>query len=309
MISNEIILKKKEIMNENKILKNRIFESAGVLHGYLRSEANGIGGSTWGERQLFLRSSELLKFLINVIDVANEDVDKPLIVFNDSINEVEWRDSDYGKVFHVPNSHIISLIFRSEKTMRSLGISEDSLTGFLLPRQSHRSLSLNSDVLESVCKAKFIYKDNVCIKVDSYEKFCSFINNSLLIMISNYSNNMNEEFIRNIIRYGDDDDSIAENKHIKDNLRSIFVYITVMDKRFDSGILIANHKDTIDFYSSFLANESNEELDMAVSLSDIKNIILSMLNTITISKVDLNEAIELGVEVTDLQILTEDDFD
>ena len=135
MISNEIILKKKEIMNENKILKNRIFESAGVLHGYLRSEANGIGGSTWGERQLFLRSSELLKFLINVIDVANEDVDKPLIVFNDSINEVEWRDSDYGKVFHVPNSHIISLIFRSEKTMRSLGISEDSLTGFLLPRQ------------------------------------------------------------------------------------------------------------------------------------------------------------------------------
>ena len=308
MISNEIILKKKEIMNENKILKNRIFESAGVLHGYLRSEANGIGGSTWGERQLFLRSSELLKFLINVIDVANEDVDKPLIVFNDSINEVEWRDSDYGKVFHVPNSHIISLIFRSEKTMRSLGISEDSLTGFLLPRQEHRSLSLNSDVLDSVCKAKFIYKDNVCIKVDSYEKFCSFINNSLLIMISNYSNNMNEEFIHNIIRY-DDDDSIAENKHIKDNLRSIFVYITVMDKRFDSGILIANHKDTIDFYSSFLANESNEELDMAVSLSDIKNIILSMLNTITISKVDLNEAIELGVEVTDLQILTEDDFD
>lgn len=308
MISNEIILKKKEIMNENKILKNRIFESAGVLHGYLRSEANGIGGSTWGERQLFLRSSELLKFLINVIDVANEDVDKPLIVFNDSINEVEWRDSDYGKVFHVPNRHIISLIFRSEKTMRSLGISEDSLTGFLLPRQSHRSLSLNSNVLESVCKAKFIYKDNVCIKVDSYEKFCSFINNSLLIMISNYSNNMNEEFIHNIIRY-DDDDSIAENKHIKDNLRSIFVYITVMDKRFDSGILIANHKDTIDFYSSFLANESNEELDMAVSLSDIKNIILSMLNTITISKVDLNEAIELGVEVTDLQILTEDDFD
>lgn len=308
MISNEIILKKKEIMNENKILKNRIFESAGVLHGYLRSEANGIGGSTWGERQLFLRSSELLKFLINVIDVANEDVDKPLIVFNDSINEVEWRDSDYGKVFHVPNSHIISLIFRSEKTMRSLGISEDSLTGFLLPRQSHRSLSLNSNVLESVCKAKFIYKDNVCIKVDSYEKFCSFINNSLLIMISNYSNNMNEEFIHNIIRY-DDDDSIAENKHIKDNLRSIFVYLTVMDKRFDSGILIANHKDTIDFYSSFLANESNEELDMAVSLSDIKNIILSMLNTITISKVDLNEAIELGVEVTDLQILTEDDFD
>lgn len=308
MISNEIILKKKEIMNENKILKNRIFESAGVLHGYLRSEANGIGGSTWGERQLFLRSSELLKFLINVIDVANEDVDKPLIVFNDSINEVEWRDSDYGKVFHVPNRHIISLIFRSEKTMRSLGISEDSLTGFLLPRQEHRSLSLNSDVLDSVCKAKFIYKDNVCIKVDSYEKFCSFINNSLLIMISNYSNNMNEEFIHNIIRY-DDDDSIAENKHIKDNLRSIFVYITVMDKRFDSGILIANHKDTIDFYSSFLANESNEELDMAVSLSDIKNIILSMLNTITISKVDLNEAIELGVEVTDLQILTEDDFD
>lgn len=308
MISNEIILKKKEIMNENKILKNRIFESAGVLHGYLRSEANGIGGSTWGERQLFLRSSELLKFLINVIDVANEDVDKPLIVFNDSINEVEWRDSDYGKVFHVPNRHIISLIFRSEKTMRSLGISEDSLTGFLLPRQSHRSLSLNSNVLESVCKAKFIYKDNVCIKVDSYEKFCSFINNSLLIMISNYSNNMNEEFIHNIIRY-DDDDSIAENKHIKDNLRSIFVYLTVMDKRFDSGILIANHKDTIDFYSSFLANESNEELDMAVSLSDIKNIILSMLNTITISKVDLNEAIELGVEVTDLQILTEDDFD
>lgn len=308
MISNEIILKKKEIMNENKILKNRIFESAGVLHGYLRSEANGIGGSTWGERQLFLRSSELLKFLINVIDVANEDVDKPLIVFNDSINEVEWRDSDYGKVFHVPNRHIISLIFRSEKTMRSLGISEDSLTGFLLPRQSHRSLSLNSNVLESVCKAKFIYKDNVCIKVDSYEKFCSFINNSLLIMISNYSNNMNEEFIHNIIRY-DDDDSIAENKHIKDNLRSILVYITVMDKRFDSGILIANHKDTIDFYSSFLANESNEELDMAVSLSDIKNIILSMLNTITISKVDLNEAIELGVEVTDLQILTEDDFD
>ena len=308
MISNEIILKKKEIMNENKILKNRIFESAGVLHGYLRSEANGIGGSTWGERQLFLRSSELLKFLINVIDVANEDVDKPLIVFNDSINEVEWRDSDYGKVFHVPNSHIISLIFRSEKTMRSLGISEDSLTGFLLPRQEHRSLSLNSDVLDSVCKAKFIYKDNVCIKVDSYEKFCSFINNSLLIMISNYSNNMNEEFIHNIIRY-DDDDSIAENKHIKDNLRSIFVYLTVMDKRFDSGILIANHKDTIDFYSSFLANESNEELDMAVSLSDIKNIILSMLNTITISKVDLNEAIELGVEVTDLQILTEDDFD
>ena len=308
MISNEIILKKKEIMNENKILKNRIFESAGVLHGYLRSEANGIGGSTWGERQLFLRSSELLKFLINVIDVANEDVDKPLIVFNDSINEVEWRDSDYGKVFHVPNSHIISLIFRSEKTMRSLGISEDSLTGFLLPRQEHRSLSLNSDVLDSVCKAKFIYKDNVCIKVDSYEKFCSFINNSLLIMISNYSNNMNEEFIHNIIRY-DDDDSIAENKHIKDNLRSIFVYLTVMDKRFDSGILIANHKDTIDFYSSFLANESNEELDMAVSLSDIKNIILSMLNTITISKVDLNEAIELGVEVTDLQILKEDDFD
>ena len=308
MISNEIILKKKEIMNENKILKNRIFESAGVLHGYLRSEANGIGGSTWGERQLFLRSSELLKFLINVIDVANEDVDKPLIVFNDSINEVEWRDSDYGKVFHVPNRHIISLIFRSEKTMRSLGISEDSLTGFLLPRQEHRSLSLNSDVLDSVCKAKFIYKDNVCIKVDSYEKFCSFINNSLLIMISNYSNNMNEEFIHNIIRY-DDDDSIAENKHIKDNLRSIFVYLTVMDKRFDSGILIANHKDTIDFYSSFLANESNEELDMAVSLSDIKNIILSMLNTITISKVDLNEAIELGVEVTDLQILKEDDFD
>jgi restriction endonuclease S subunit len=82
-----------------------------------------------------------------------------------------------------------------------------------------------------------------------------------------------------------------------------------MDKRFDSGILIANHKDTIDFYSSFLANESNEELDMAVSLSDIKNIILSMLNTITISKVDLNEAIELGLEVTDLQILKEDDFD
>lgn len=309
MISNEIILKKKEIMNENKILKNRIFESAGVLHGYLRSEANGIGGSTWGERQLFLRSSELLKFLINVIDVANEDVDKPLIVFNDSINEVEWRDSDYGKVFHVPNSHIISLIFRSEKTMCSLGIFEDSLTGFLFPSQSHRSLSLNSDSLEAVCKAKFIYKDNVCIKVDSYEKFCSFINNSLLIMISNYSNNMNEEFIRNIIGYGDDDDSIAENKHIKDNLRSIFVYITVMDKRFDSGILIANHKDTIDFYSSFLANESNEELDMEVSLSDIKNIILSMLNTITISKVDLNEAIELGVEVTDLQILTEDDFD
>lgn len=308
MISNEIILKKKEIMNENKILKNRIFESAGVLHGYLRSEANGIGGSTWGERQLFLRSSELLKFLINVIDVANEDVDKPLIVFNDSINEVEWRDSDYGKVFHVPNRHIISLIFRSEKTMRSLGISEDSLTGFLLPRQSHRSLSLNSNVLESVCKAKFIYKDNVCIKVDSYEKFCSFINNSLLIMISNYSNNMNEEFIHNIIRY-DDDDSIAENKHIKNNLRSILVYLTVMDKRFDSGILITNHKDTIDFYSSFLANESNEELDMAVSLSDIKNIILSMLNTITISKVDLNEAIELGVEVTDLQILKEDDFD
>ena len=309
MISNEIILKKKEIMNENKILKNRIFESAGVLHGYLRSESNGIGGSTWGERQLFLRSSELLKFLINVIDVANEDVDKPLIVFNDSINEVEWRDSDYGKVFHVPNSHIISLIFRSEKTMCSLGIFEDSLTGFLFPSQSHRSLSLNSDSLEAVCKAKFIYKDNVCIKVDSYEKFCSFINNSLLIMISNYSNNMNEEFIRNIIGYGDDDDSIAENKHIKDNLRSIFVYITVMDKRFDSGILIANHKDTIDFYSSFLANESNEELDMEVSLSDIKNIILSMLNTITISKVDLNEAIELGVEVTDLQILTEDDFD
>ena len=308
MISNEIILKKKEIMNENKILKNRIFESAGVLHGYLRSEANGIGGSTWGERQLFLRSSELLKFLINVIDVANEDVDKPLIVFNDSINEVEWRDSDYGKVFHVPNSHIISLIFRSEKTMCSLGIFEDSLTGFLFPSQSHRSLSLNSDSLEAVCKAKFIYKDNVCIKVDSYEKFCSFINNSLLIMISNYSNNMNEEFIHNIIRY-DDDDSIAENKHIKDNLRSIFVYLTVMDKRFDSGILIANHKDTIDFYSSFLANESNEELDMAVSLSDIKNIILSMLNTITISKVDLNEAIELGVEVTDLQILKEDDFD
>lgn len=309
MISNEIILKKKEIMNENKILKNRIFESAGVLHGYLRNEANGISGTTWGERQLFLRSAEVLKFLINVIDVANEDVDKPLIVFNDSINEVEWRDSDYGKVFHVPNSHIISLIFRSEKTMRSLGIFEDSLTGFLFPSQSHRSLSLNSDSLEAVCKAKFIYKDNVCIKVDSYEKFCSFINNSLLIMISNYSNNMNEEFIRNIIRYGDDDDSIAENKHIKDNLRSIFVYITVMDKRFDSGILIANHKDTIDFYSSFLANESNEELDMAVSLSDIKNIILSMLNTITISKVDLNEAIELGVEVTDLQILKEDDFD
>ena len=130
--------------------------------------------------------------MINVIDVANEDVDKPLIVFNDSINEVEWRDSDYGKVFHVPNSHIISLIFRSEKTMCSLGITEDSLAGFLLPRQSHRSLGLNSDVLEAVCKAKFIYKDNVCIKVDSYEKFCSFINNSLLIMISNYSNNMNE---------------------------------------------------------------------------------------------------------------------
>ena len=305
MISNEIILKKKEIMNENKILKNRIFESAGVLHGYKRSESNGIGGSNWGERQLFLRSAEVLKFLINVIDVANEDVDKPLIVFNDSINEVEWRDSDYGKVFHVPNSHIISLIFRSEKTMRSLGITEDSLTGFLLPSQSHRSLSLNSDSLEAVCKAKFIYKDNVCIKVDSYEKFCSFINNSLLIMISNYSNNMNEEFIRNIIRYGDDDDSIAENKHIKDNLRSIFVYITVMDKRFDSSILIANHNDTIDFYSSFLANESNDELDMAVSLSDIKNIILSMLNTITISKVDLNEAIKLGVEVTDEQILKE----
>jgi hypothetical protein len=34
-----------------------------------------------------------------------------------------------------------------------------------------------------------------------------------------------------------------------------------------------------------------------------------MLNTITISKVDLNEAIELGLEVTDLQILKEDDFD
>lgn len=47
---------------------------------------------------------------------------------------------------------------------------------------------------------------------------------------------------------------------------------------------------------------------MAVSLSDIKNIILSMLNTITISKVDLNEAIELGFEVTDEQILKEDDF-
>jgi hypothetical protein len=307
MISNEIILKKKEIMNENKILKNRIFESAGVLHGYLRNEANGIGGTTWGERQLFIRSAEVLKFLINVIDVANEDVDKPLIVFNDSINEVEWRDSDYGKVFHVPNSHIISLIFRSEKTMRNLGITEDSLTGFLLPDQPHRNLCLNSDVLESVCKAKFIYKDNVCIKVDSYEKFCSFINNSLLIMISNYSNNMNEEFVRNIIRY--DDDSISENKNIKDNLRSILVYLTVMDKRFDSGIMIGNHKDTIDFYSSFLANESNEELDMAVSLSDIKNIILSMLNTITISKVDLKEAIELGVEVTDEQILKEDDFD
>jgi hypothetical protein len=245
--------------------------------------------------------------LINVIDVANEDVDKPLIVFNDSINEVEWRDSDYGKVFHVPNSHIISLIFRSEKTMRSLGITEDSLAGFLLPRQSHNGLGLNSDFCMSVCKAKFTYKDNVCIKVDSYEKFRSFINNSLLIMISNYSNNMNEEFVRNIIRY--DDDSISENKNIKDNLRSILVYLTVMDKRFDSGILIANHKDTIDFYSSFLANESNEELDMAVSLSDIKNIILSMLNTITISKVDLNEAIELGVEVTDEQILKEDDFD
>jgi len=57
MISNEIILKKKEIMNENKILKNRIFESAGVLHGYLRNEANGIGGTTWGERQLFIRSA------------------------------------------------------------------------------------------------------------------------------------------------------------------------------------------------------------------------------------------------------------
>jgi hypothetical protein len=127
-------------------------------------------------------------------------------------------------------------------------------------------------------------------------------------MISNYSNNMNEEFIHNIIRYGDDDDSIAENKHIKNNLRSILVYLTVMDKRFDSGILISNHKDTIDFYSSFLANESNDELDMAVSLSDIKNIILSMLNTITISKVDLNEAIELGVEVTGEQILKEDDF-
>lgn len=307
MISNEIILKKKEIMNENKILKNRIFESAGVLHGYVRNEANGIGGTTWGERQLFLRSAEVLKFLINVIDVANEDVDKPLIVFNDSINEVEWRDSDYGKVFHVPNSHIISLIFRSEKTMCSLGITEDSLAGFLLPRQSHNGLGLNSDFCMSVCKAKFIYKDDVCIKVDSYEKFRSFINNSLLIMISNYSNNMNEEFIRNIVRY--DDDSIVENKNIKDNLRSILVYITVMDKRFDSGILIANHKDTIDFYSSFLANESNEELDMAVSLSDIKNIILSMLNTITISKVDLNEAIELGFEVTDEQILKEDDFD
>lgn len=306
MISNEIILKKKEIMNENKILKNRIFESAGVLHGYLRNEANGIGGTTWGERQLFCKSAEVLKFLIDVIYVANEDVDKPLIVFNDSINEVEWRDSDYGKVFHVPNSHIISLIFRSEKTMRSLGIIEDSLRGFLLPDQPHRNLCLNSDVLESVCKAKFIYKDNVCIKVDSYEKFRSFINNSLLIMISNYSNNMNEEFVRNIIRY--DDDSISENKNIKDNLRSILVYLTVMDKRFDSGIMIGNHKDTIDFYSSFLANESNEELDMAVSLSDIKNIILSMLNTITISKVDLNEAIELGVEFTDEQILKEDDF-
>lgn len=306
MISNEIILKKKEIMNENKILKNRIFESAGVLHGYLRNEANGIGGTAWGERQLFCKSAEVLKFLIDVIYVANEDVDKPLIVFNDSINEVEWRDSDYGKVFHVPNSHIISLIFRSEKTMRSLGIIEDSLTGFLLPDQPHRNLCLNSDVLESVCKAKFIYKDNVCIKVDSYEKFRSFINNSLLIMISNYSNNMNEEFVRNIIRY--DDDSISENKNIKDNLRSILVYLTVMDKRFDSGIMIGNHKDTIDFYSSFLANESNEELDMAVSLSDIKNIILSMLNTITISKVDLNEAIELGVEFTDEQILKEDDF-
>lgn len=306
MISNEIILKKKEIMNENKILKNRIFESAGVLHGYLRNEANGIGGTTWGERQLFCKSAEVLKFLIDVIYVANEDVDKPLIVFNDSINEVEWRDSDYGKVFHVPNSHIISLIFRSEKTMRNLGITEDSLAGFLLPDQPHRSLGLNSDSLEAVCKAKFIYKDNVCIKVDSYEKFRSFINNSLLIMISNYSNNMNEEFVRNIIRY--DDDSISENKNIKDNLRSILVYLTVMDKRFDSGIMIGNHKDTIDFYSSFLANESNEELDMAVSLSDIKNIILSMLNTITISKVDLNEAIELGVEVTDEQILKEDDF-
>ena len=39
--------------------------------------------------------------------------------------------------------------------------------------------------------------------------------------------------------------------------------------------------------------------------SDIKNIILSMLNTITISKVDLNEAIKLGLEVTDLQIADE----